>query len=247
MATTTLLATVTLVSGMAVSVVMPDGSTAVLQRDRHVTCAVGDLVRIGRDGGAQWVEAALGPGAAPAPEPAVDTDDTTAGTSTSATPTTPAKISSDRVSVRPVSAGTWRNGRWLDTTDLTQGDWGWGVGQGAAYYGNGFTSLPGVLRWVNVKLRRAGGGVFGAQTPTMCLLAGRTRPAGAPTVLATAAGPALAVGDATDWATPASWPARLKSGEAGGIGIYVAGRTPYIKLSSSGDGMTVTTAWEEIT
>ena len=74
---------------------------------------------------------------------------------------------------------------------------------------------------------------------TMALLAG-SGPAGAPAILATAAGPALLRGESADWVVPAGWIPQLASGAAEGIGITSGGsKTPYVVLIASGVGMTL--------
>ena len=63
----------------------------------------------------------------------------------------------------------------------------------------------------------------------MVLLSG-THPA-APSVLATATGPSLAIGQTADWDLPTAWLPRLASGEATGVGIHVPTASPYVHLS----------------
>ena len=71
------------------------------------------------------------------------------------------------------------------------------------------------------------------------------RPAGAPTRLATAPGPALTYNQALDWTIPSDWITKLNSGEAGGIGCYVASTNPYLGLTTANGGMTITAPWSE--
>lgn len=231
---TMLIATVLSVSGINVSCSMPDGSTQVIQKQRHVSCAAGDAVQITRLAGAQWVSAAFGTAAAPAPEPGGDSASSGGGKqSTTPTPTQPSIGGTKPIT--PKYMGTWRGGKWLtDRTDLMQGNAGWGLCFGAAYYGGKIRDLPGDIKRITMVWSRTQGGVYAAQSPTVHLLAGHSRPAGAPTSLASAAGPAVAVGKTSGpWALPASWLARLDSGEAGGIGVYVAGSSPYQRWDSS--------------
>ena len=145
-------------------------------------------------------------------------------------------------SARPVWSGSWRSGSWRsDTSDLYQGDYtGRGVNIGGCWWGR----LPSSIRDGKVTLARASGaGIAAGQIPTMALLAGTNRPAGAPTIIATAAGPRLTrsgAGSSADWVIPADWITRLAAGTAGGIGITSGGsRDPYLALDASGRGMTL--------
>lgn len=211
--------------------------------DRQVaaTAAVGDQVLVIVTSGTGWVTALLStaPGAvttstAEAPPPA---------------PEQTAWIA-DTAPVAPVWTGTWRSSKWLTgRNDLGQGNYGWGLNQGAAFFGRGLRSLT-LLSGTTVRLRREDGGVFGPQTPTMRLLAGYTLPSSYPAVLATAPGPALSLtaGETREanWTIPAAWLPRLSAGgDAGGIGIGVTSSTPYMWID--GPGMVVTARYERKT
>lgn len=242
---TSLIGVVTGTAGGTVSVDI-GGDVLTMQTLRGVACTTGDAVLVLRQAGAQWIAGALGAGTAPVPPPGED-EASTDGSSSSPRPPTPASKRRDSRPVSPVWTGTYRGGRWLtDRTDLMQGDWGWGRCFGAAFYADRVKVLPGVLQSVKVQLRRVEGGVSGGRAPTMCLLAQSTKPAGAPTILATATGPSLPVGGSATWTVPASWPPQLDSGAAGGIGIYTPADAPYIRLSAAGAAMTLDAEWEEV-
>lgn len=138
-------------------------------------------------------------------------------------------------SFRPVSVGTYRGGWRGDTGDVLQGDWsGHGVNQGAAYYGSGPAGLTGTAVSGTVRVKRLAGGVSAPQSPTFRLLDHKRRPAGAPSFSDTFAGPAIAIGDTRAVALPTAWVTALINGTAGGIGIGVAGSSPYIRLAGRG-------------
>lgn len=236
-------AVATAVSGMTVTVQMRDGTVTTLQRLRHAAVAVGDLVVIHRHMGQAWISGSLGTGGAPAQEVATEPD-ASGGASSGPTVPPPAVIPA---AVSPTSTGTYRPGsaRWLtDRADLAQGNAGYGDNWGAAYYGARLSRL-GTLLSVRVRLVRGTGGVYAAQAPTMHLLAGGSRPAGSPASLASTPGPAIRVGGATPWAVPASWLAPLSSGAAGGIGIHIGSRSPYIRLAVTSGGMTIAATYRE--
>lgn len=244
MSATEMTLVVSAVSGTNVTVVMPDGSLQVLQRLRHVSCAAGDLVKVDRQSGSQVVVGAYGAGVAPPPPPPDPT-----------TPPPPPPPSEKRTGTDPVApafSGTYRSGWRGDTADLYEGDYsGRGLNFGAAFYADGIQSLPGSLTAGRLKLVRAQAGTFGALAPTICLLAGKTRPGGIPTILATATGPALKTGTTqaawgrADWSIPSGWLAQLDSGAAGGFGIWVNSRDPYIRLTVLLGGMTFIGDWKD--
>lgn len=221
-----------------------------MQLARHLHgggAAPGDACLVSVVNGSRVVTGVLGVAAAP-PEPEPDPD------GQELPPKPPELVLSGTSPVRPVWAGTYRNGWRGDTTDLYQGDWtGRGINRGAAYFGAAFQAWDEITR-VRVGLHRLpGAGVSEARTPTMTLLAGGTRPSGAPVVLATASGPAMRAGDRIGfdedgnggWAVPSTWLSRLHSGEAGGIGIYVNAREPYLALSAAGEWMTARVDWRD--
>lgn len=142
------------------------------------------------------------------------------------------------VPIPPASRGTYRGGSWLTFTDtITQGDWGWGRGFGAAFYGDALVALGADLALghaISINMHRTAGGAFAASAPTMRLLAERTRPSGQPTVLQTETGPSLAVNESTAWTLPAAWAVALLNGTAGGVGMWVNTDAPYQNYASTG-------------
>lgn len=221
-----------------------------LARHLHDTsqAAAGDACLIGTVHGAKTVIAVLGAAPAPpTPAPPPPAEGGGDGTDTGVKPPTVERTGSSPV--RPVWTGTYRGGWRTDTADLYQGDWtGRGLNTGAAFYGNGFRAWDELTR-VTVALRRkAGAGVFAGERPRMVLLAGGTRPGGAPTILAAELGPSLTAGGSGgsgSWDVPESWLPQLMSGAAGGIGIHINSRDPYLALETGGGGMAATAYWRD--
>lgn len=195
---------------------------------RHVTAiAVGDTAVVQVEGGQAWVIGVLG--IAPPPAPETRPPDV-------APPTVP-PTGPTSVTLRPSWSGSWRGGAWRsDTSDLYQGDYtGRGINTGGCWW-----DLPAGVTSAVLTTVRGQGGAGAATAPTMALLAG-SGPAGAPAILATAAGPALLRGESADWVVPVGWIPQLASGAAEGIGITSGGsKTPYLVLIASGVGMTLT-------
>lgn len=138
------------------------------------------------------------------------------------------------VTLLPSTTGTYRAGKWRDTDDLYQGDYGgYGLNTGAAYYGNQLVALRadlGLARSAVLRYSRQRGGDFAAQSPTFWTLSERAQDAGGPARVASAAGTAVPVGGATTWALPGAWLDALLAGTVGGLGIYVGASSPYIVL-----------------
>lgn len=202
-----------------------------VDRNAAATAVVGDWVLIDDDGLRPIVVGVLGTGAGPS---------TPDGGLLPPEATTPASGSDV---MPPTWSGTWRGSGWRSSfNDLVQGDGGWGLSQGAAFYGSRPASLGVTFGSGSVHLVRETFGIYGSGTPTMRLL-GATAPGGAyPSILATAAGPSLPnVGSAADWPLPSSWLVELASGAAGGIGIGVPGSTPYMRID--GPSMRLTLNW----
>lgn len=210
-----------------------DGIPGLVPVLRHVTLGVGDTAVVQLADGRSWVQGVIGATAPSAPTPDPGGVD--------GAPTPPALPPAQPVSeaLRPQWSGSWRDGAWrTDTSDLYQGDYtGRGINSGGCWWGR----LPsGLLSAVVTLVRNAGAGAGGALSPTMTLLAGTSRPAGAATVLSSVAGPAIARGKSAQWTVPAGWLAQLDAGTAGGIGITSGGSaSPYLALVASGVGMTL--------
>lgn len=218
------------ISGRVARVEGIPGDVAML---RHVTSANStDLALVACSDGQAWLVGVLGTVAPPPPPPQPEDGATPA----------PAPVI-EVVTLRPTVSGTWRGSGWRsDTSDLYQGDWtGRGLNRGGAWWG----PLPSRIRSGSVLLRRRrAAGMGAAATPTLTLLAGTSRPSGAPTVLASQAGPALAAGASTTWDLPAAWVAQMASGAAGGIGCQIDSAAPYMALAVSDAGMTLTLTTE---
>jgi hypothetical protein len=145
---------------------------------------------------------------------------------------------------------SYRNGEWRsDNDDVYQGQYG-GQGNhtGCAFYGNGPRSLSGAtVTSARIQVRRnRGGGITAPQASTMRLVTQKSRPAGAPTLGSTTAGPTLGWGGVTSFAIPAAWAQAMVDGTAGGLGFFVAGGGPYIIFSGRsqyGPSFTLSIAW----
>lgn len=216
---------VTAVSGTLLTVVVDDAADPVTVRALVAPAyAVNDVVMLARDGSATFVVGKLGAAAAADPE-------------ASPPPPPVATVTRQTKTILPTSTGTYRASTgWRSGDDVRQGDWnsGYGINQGAAFYGRQLRSLGADLdraRSGVLTYRRDDGGVFGAQAPTVWTLAQSSRPSGAPTRLASTAGAAVGVNRAVSWTLPDSMLDALLSGAAGGLGIYVGGSSPYIVLN----------------
>lgn len=144
--------------------------------------------------------------------------------------------------VPPTYSGTYRDGKWrTDTSHAIQGPSSWGMSRGAAFYGRKLAALPGVITSMQVRVERESYGVYAAQTPTMALLSGQSKPSGFPTVRDTTAGPSVRVGETKWWSVPSGWLADINSGAAGGIGVVGTGN--YMRIN--GPGMRVTAKWRD--
>lgn len=137
--------------------------------------------------------------------------------------------------IHPVDTGTYRTGvGWrTDTQDLFQGDpSGNGYLQGAAFYGTKPRALTGAtITKAVLKVKRLSAGSLSASTPTLRLVSESTRPGGAPTLGSSASGPSLLPGQEADIDIGTTWGQGIVDGTSGGIAIYVAATTPYIRLA----------------
>lgn len=230
------LAASTVSSGVASVTV--GGLTVTARVVRGLVLAVGDPVLILRQGSAWWVLGALFT-AAPV---IIDDPDPP--------PPTKPTVTTGRLVCSPVETRTYRGGTWrTDTADVLQGNYG-GLGNnwGCAFYGNKPRSLSGAtVTAARLKARRIRGGVFAAQASTLRLVTQRTRPAGEPTLTSSTTGPSLAVGaSTTTFAVPTSWAQAIVDGTSGGLAVYVADGSPYIRFSGRSDwapAFTLTIDW----
>lgn len=214
------------------------GATVTAAVLRGVTLAIGDPILIARQGAAWWVLGALGV--------ATPTNGTTGSQPSPDVPTGP---TSGTLVCPPVETRSWRGSAWrTDTDEVVQGDYGgWGINTGCAFYGSLPRSLAGAtVTAARLHLRRVTGGTYAAQQLTIRLMAEATRPAGAPGLGSSAAGPSLAVGAEGVYAAPTAMAQALADGTAGGLAVYVAGGTPYIRTagrSEWGPAWTLTIDW----
>jgi len=218
-----------------------NGTIVTVKCARDITPAQNDLLLIDRAGmywtaiarlGTAAVTPPTGNGSAPDPKPAVTNGSTNFG---------PVETRSYRTSV---FVG-WRS----DNDDVYQGQYGGnGNHQGCAFYGSGPRSLAGAtVRAARIQVRRkSAGGLAAAQSTTLFLVTQSTRPAGAPTLGSSTAGPNLGWGGATNFTIPTSWAQSMVDGTAGGLAIYASGGSPYVILDGRGaygPSFTMTIDW----
>ena len=216
-------ATVKAVSGSLLTVLIDGQESTLPALENAGGYTPGSLVVVARDASGSFVLGVIGTTEAPTAPP-------------NPPPVTPPSAPQKRAAtLLPTFTGSWRPGGWRSDSDVRQGDYGYGNHVGAAFYGRQLAGLHANLsetRRAVLTYRRTTGGVFAPQSPTVWTLSESSRPAGAPTRLASAAGAAVGVySDRTaSWQLPQSMTDALLSGTAGGLGIYVAGGSPYIVL-----------------
>lgn len=219
-----------------------------------VTIAVSDMVLINRLGS---VYVAIGtvpaaPVVAPTPPDPGGDDDVSGDPAPAPKPT----VTTGTLTCVPVSTATYRSG-WrsdgdpVNSFDTFQGRYAasnFGRMTGCAFYGTKPRSISGAtVTRATIKARRLSGGDFAARTATLRLVTQSTRPAGAPTLNESTAGPSLAVGaTTTGFVIPNSWAQAMVDGTRGGLAIHVDADTPYIKLAGRGSwsaAWTLTISW----
>jgi hypothetical protein len=220
-----------------------DGATLSLPLIRSYAPTVGDTCLVLRRESSGWVLGALGTAPPAAPPPTTNVPPPVADDPTAAKPRTGSDV------FVPTSSGTYRDGAWLpDTVDVYQGDAsGRGLNYGAAYYGAGPNGIRGAtVTRARLRIRRQVGGSSFPQAPTLRLLTGTVRPAGAPVSSSSTPGPALAAGEETTYDLPTSWGQALVDGTAGGIGTWVdPDPNPYIR--TDGPTLAVLLDWTRST
>jgi hypothetical protein len=197
---------------------------------RDVTFAADDPVLVAKHG-SQWFVVGRYGTAAPT-QPDIDTPPA---------PKPPNPISGTLV-VPPTYTASYRTGSftgWRDGSDVYQGQFGgYGNHTGCVFYGSKPRSLDGAtVTSASFRVRRDNsGGAFAAQTTTMRLLTGPTKPGGsAPTLSSSATGPRLARGQTNNSFTlPTSWAQALVDGTATGIAFFVSDGTPYVIFNGKG-------------
>ncbi len=195
---------------------------------RGLSLAVGDPVLIGRAGSKYYVTNILQASAPSSPEdPEI-------------APTPKPPTTSGVLVVSPVETRTWRPSSWTQTGNdaVYQGQYGgYGLNTGVAFYGSKPLSLAGAtVTSATVAVRRIQAGTYASQTSTLRLVTQRTRPAGAPTLTSSTTGPALAVNSTNNaFTVPTSWAQAMVDGPAGGLAVYDADGSPYMKFAGRGD------------
>lgn len=211
---------------------------------RGLTLAVGDPVLIARQGSTWWVLGALFTAA-----PVVDDND-----APDVPPPPKPTITRGTLVVAPVETRSYRSGKWrTDTDDVYQGEYGgYGNHTGCAFYGNKPRSLAGAtVTAARLKVKRLRAGAFAAQSTTLRLVTQKTRPAGAPTLGSSTSGPSLAVGSSTSsFTVPTSWAQSMVDGTAGGLAVFEADGSPYVRLAGRGSwapAFTLSIDWQRST
>jgi hypothetical protein len=225
-------------TGSTIPVQIGDWVTTV-QCARDLTPGTGDVVLIQKKG-ALWTAVARLFTAAPTLPPAPPV-------------TPPVTPTSGTAVFSPVETRSYRSLGWrTDNTSIYQGQYGGnGNHTGCAFFGSAPRSLAGATvtgAWIAVR-RNNSGGVTAAQGTTLWLMTNATRPAGAPTLTSSQAGPSLAWGQINNsFPIPASWGQAMVDGTAGGLAIFTSGGSPYVILSGVGDwgpAFTMTVNWRK--
>jgi hypothetical protein len=196
-------------------------STVTMQVARDLTIAVGDIVVFARQGSAWWVLQRLY-AAAPTPPPPPVTP-----------PEPPPKPSttSGTLQCSPVETRSYRpNFGWRsDNTNVYEGEYGgWGNHKGCAFYGTKPKSLSGAtVTSASVSVLRTSGGAYASVTGQLVKITEATRPSGAPTVSGGTSVTLPAVGSSATITVPTAYAQALVDGTVGGLGLYVAGGSPY--------------------
>ena len=226
--TTVLLGQVTAVAGTSVTATVAEQTITIPRLRSYATPAAGDIILVLRHGTALYAVGALNAATVVIPP---DPDDEVGDTR----PPPPTVVRTR--TFRPNFTGTWR-GRWRgDTPNVIQGG-GAAAGRlgrnfGAAYYGNGPSSLNGTAVSGNVRIKRVPGGAFEkySRIVTLRLLPQKSRPSGKPPSIGSFRGPSLEVGETATVGLPTGWVTRLLNGTAGGIGVGVDADYPHIHLA----------------
>jgi len=220
----TLLATATAAKSGSTVAALVNGASVSVQVARDLSVASGDVIVVTRVGsqwfalGRAYASAPVAPlnQAAPAPQPTGVTGTNVFG---------------------PVETRTYESSWRTDNTHVYQGSYG-GSGNrtGCVFYGAAPRSLAGaVVLSAAFQVRRRAGGAFGAQTATMFLMTQATKPAGAPTLGPSTAGPTLAVNAQGGYIVPTSWVQAMVDGTAGGIAFFTSSSSPYMVFDGIGD------------
>ncbi len=215
------------------------GTNVTVEVARDVSVSSGDALILSRSNGTFYVVGRAGiaaPAALPDSPPPVPP---------------PKQTQRGQLVISPVETRSYRNGAWrLDTDEIVQGAYGaLGNSTGVAFYGDKPRSLEGaIITGVQLQVRRADRGGGNASTDTTAwLVTESARPAGAPTLSASTAGPSIRRGYTASVALPASMGQALVDGTAGGIAVYAASGTPFVVFAGQGEwspSFTVILSWE---
>jgi len=217
----TQLATATAAKAGSTVTAIADGETVTVEVARDLTVAAGDVLLVHRLGQARYACCRLFAAAVtlpdndpgPAAKPATVTGVLTAG---------------------PVDTGSYLAASgWRSDGAVRQGAYGgWGNHTGAVFYGTTLTSLAGAtVTSAAVLVRRADEGLTQAAASTMWLVTETTRPAGAPTLTSTSAGPLLRRRGEESFTVPTAWVQAMVDGTAGGLGFFDADSDPYVAFA----------------
>lgn len=203
------------------------------------TIALDDIVLIIRHGSTRFIISTV----EPAPAASADPD---AGAVTpppsEESPDPDPDVREGSLIIAPVSTATYRDGKWrtdleapVDSSDVLQGRWTttYGINTGCAFYGDKPSTLIGAtITSGYLRVRRIAAGVYGDQTATLWLITEKTRPSGAPTLSNPITGPTLPINTTMEaFPLPAAWVQSITDGTHGGIAVYVAGSSPYMKFA----------------
>lgn len=202
-----------------------NGVVVTVQLARDLTVAAGDVLLVHRVDQTYYgccrlyASAAADPGAPDTPDPNTD-------------PITGTTV------IMPVYTGTYRDSAWSTATaDTLQGvSGGFGNATGAAFYGSKPASLAGVtVAAASVRLRRGYGGPAAATAVTLNLVTETEQPAGAPTLTLSTAGPSLVPNQLSEaYPVPTAWAQALADGSAGGLAVYDADGSPFVRMAGRG-------------
>lgn len=200
------------------------------QCPRDLTVAAGDTVSVLVIGSAYWVLQRYFTGSTGSTDPGTSDEPPAAPSSRTGTNT-----------FLPTRTASWRDtfGGWRNDNDaIYQGEYnGAGNHIGCAFYGGQVNTLAGAtVTSAYIKAKRLSGGVFAAQSTTLGHITQSSKPAGTPTFGGSFTGPHLAVGaTSTKIMIDTSLVQSLVDGTYGGLGIHIAGSTPYVILAGLSD------------
>jgi hypothetical protein len=189
---------------------------------RDVTYAAGDVVLVHRFGQLWAASARLGTAAVTEMPP----------TFTDLDPN-PTVVTGD-LTVLAESTGTYRAGGWSINDSVRQGEyWDYGLNTGAVFYGTKARSLTGATV-TSARLERIARirGDHASLGSTLRLITESTRPAGAPTLTSSTAGPSTVRDDfPISFTIPTAWAQAIVDGTSGGIGFYDADGVPFLEFA----------------